>query len=73
MKHMCVQYFLTIKKNKEMHACQIFEECTKVLKELTKAAALARSEVAQLLVVLEGPAAVTNATPKVQISGQPTL
>ena len=38
----------------------MFQKVTKVLNELTKAAVSARSEVEQLLVVLDGPAVVKN-------------
>ena len=39
-----------------MHAIKVFKEAVEVLKALSAAAASARSEVQQLLVVLEGPA-----------------
>ena len=39
-----------------MHANQVFKEAVEVLKDLSATAASARSEVQQLLVVLEGPA-----------------
>ncbi len=47
-----------------MSAIQIFKECKATLDELAKAAANARSEVVQLLAVLEGPTEVTDEKPK---------
>ena len=46
-----------------MSAIKVFKEAVEVLKALSAAAASARSEVQQLLVVLEGPA-VSDTKPK---------
>ena len=46
-----------------MSAIKVFKEAVEVLKALSAAAASARSEVQQLLVVLEGPA-VADVKPK---------
>ena len=50
---------MTIKK-KDMSAIKVFKEAVEVLKALSAAAASARSEVQQLLVVLEGECAVAD-------------
>ena len=55
-----------------MHANQVFKEAVEVLKALSAAAASARSEVQQLLVVLEGPA-VADVKPKIEPNSTATL
>ena len=47
-----------------MSAIKVFKEAVEVLKALSAAAASARSEVQQLLVVLEGECAVADTKPK---------
>ena len=55
-----------------MSAIKVFKEAVEVLKALSAAAASARSEVQQLLVVLEGPA-VADVKPKIEPNSTATL